>query len=121
MKIEKPITENIKKKANALFDFLMTQSDYVTKEQIGEYLGIKNERSVRDIISLLATRKPILSKSNSKGYKLAKNKADLQDCKNVWCEIDSRIEELKKRREPLIKFYEKFGNSVDNILGIQGE
>ena len=121
MKIEKPITENIKQKANALFDYLMAQSDYVTKEQIGEYLGIKNERQVRDIISLLATKKPILSKSNSKGYKLCKTKADLEDCKNVWCEIDSRIEELKKRREPLIKFYEKYGNSIDNVFGIKGE
>lgn len=118
MKIEKPITENIKQKVNALFDYLMAQSDYVTKEQIGEHLGIKNERSVRDVISLLATKKPILSKSNSKGYKLAKSAKDLQECKNVWCEIDSRIEELKKRREPLIKFFEKFGNSIDNIFGI---
>lgn len=121
MKCEKPITENIKQKANALFDYLMAQSDYVTKEQIGEHLGIKNERQVRDIISLLATKKPILSKSNSKGYKLAKSKADLEDCKNVWCEIDSRIEELKKRREPLIKFYEKYGNSVDNVFGTYKE
>lgn len=118
MKPEKPLTDNIKQKANALFDYLIQQNDYVTKEQIGEYLGIKNERSVRDIISLLATKKPIISKSNSKGYKLAKSSKDLQDCLNVWREIDSRIEELKKRREPLIKFYEKFGNSVDNIFNV---
>lgn len=118
MKIEKPITENAKEKANALFGFLKAQDDYVTKEEIGDFLGIKNERSVREIISLLATKKPILSKSNSKGYKLAKSAKDLQECKNVWCEIDSRIEELKKRREPLIKFFEKFGNSIDNIFGI---
>ena len=121
MKCEKPITENIKQKANALFDYLIAQSDYVSKEQIGEHLGIKNERQVRDIISLLATKKPIISKSNSKGYKLAKSKSDLEDCKNVWCEIDSRIEELKKRREPLIKFYEKNCNSVDNIFGTYKE
>ena len=121
MKCEKPITENIKQKANALFDYLMAQSDYVTKEQIGEYLGIKNERSVRDVISLLATKKPILSKSNSKGYKLCKTKSDLKDCTNVWCEINSRIEELKKRREPLIKFYEKYGNPIDNIFGLYKE
>ena len=121
MKCEKPITENIKQKANALFDYLMAQNDYVTKEQIGEHLGIKNERSVRDVISLLATKKPILSKSNSKGYKLCKTKADLKDCINVWCEINSRIEELKKRREPLIKFYEKYGNPIDNIFGLYKE
>lgn len=107
MKIEKPITENIKQKANALFDYLMTQSDYVTKEQIGEYLGIKNERQVRDVIALLATKKPIISHSGAKGYKLAKTKEDLQEVERCWAELSSRREELEKRIEPLIKFRDK--------------
>ena len=80
---------------------------YATKEEIGEYLGVKNERVVRDIISLLATRKPIISKSNSCGYKLALTKEDLEEVENVWRELDSRIEQLEERKKPLIKFYEK--------------
>ena len=105
--IEKPNLTNIQEKANRLFEYLKTQDDYVTKEQIGRVLEIKNERSVREVISLLATKKCIISKSNSKGYKLAKSIDDLEDVKNAWMEIDSRIEELEKRKEPLIRFYEK--------------
>ena len=107
MKCEKPITENIKQKANALFDYLMAQNDYVTKEQIGEYLGIKNERSVRDVISLLATKKPIISHRGNKGYKLAKTPSDLQEVERWWAELSSRMEELEKRIIPLIKFRDK--------------
>ena len=112
--IEKPTLTNIQEKANRLYEYLKTQDDYVTKEQIGRVLEIKNERSVREVISLLATKKPILSKSNSKGYKLAKTVEDLEDLKNVWMEIDSRIEELEKRKEPLIKFYERYSNVQRN-------
>jgi hypothetical protein len=115
VKIEKPLTDNIKSKANALYEYLKKENRYVTKEEIGAVLGIKNERSVRDVISLLATRKPILSKSNSKGYKLAQSLEDLEDCKNVWLELDSRIEELEKRREPIIKFYEKVSKMYELI------
>lgn len=107
MKCEKPITENIKQKANALFDYLMAQNDYVTKEKIGEHLGIKNERQVRDVISLLATKKPIISHSGNKGYKLAKTPSDLQEVERCWAELSSRVEELQKRIEPLIKFRDK--------------
>lgn len=107
MKIEKPITENIKQKANALFDYLMAQNDYVTKEQIGAHLGISNERSVRDIISVLATKKPIISHSGNKGYKLAKAKSDLEEVERCWAELSSRREELEKRIEPLVKFRDK--------------
>ena len=107
MKIEKPITENIKQKANALFDYLMAQNDYVTKEQIGAYLGVSNERSVRDIISVLATKKPIISHSGNKGYKLAKSKSDLEEVERCWAELSSRVEELQKRIMPLIKFRDK--------------
>lgn len=107
MKCEKPITENIKQKANALFDYLMSQNDYVSKEQIGEYLGVKNERQVRDIISLLATKKPIISHSGNKGYKLAKTPRDLEEVERCWAELSSRMEELEKRIAPLIKFRDK--------------
>jgi hypothetical protein len=103
--IEKPKLTRVQERANKLYEYLKTQDDYVTKEQIGVYLGVKDERSVREVISLLATKKPILSNSGNKGYKLAKSKQDLEDLKHSWMELDSRIEELAKRREPLIKFY----------------
>lgn len=113
--IGKPTLTNIQERANKLYEYLKTQDDYVTKEQIGAYLGVDNERSVREVISLLATKKPILSKSNSKGYKLAKSVKDVDDAINVWCELDSRMEELNKRRTPIINFVERMNKTTRRI------
>lgn len=113
--IEKPTLTNIQERANKLYEYLKTQEDYITKEQIGDYLGISNERSVREVISLLATKKPILSKSNSKGYKLAKSVKDLNDAINVWCELDSRMEELNNRRTPIIDFIERMNKTTRRV------
>ena len=107
MKYEEPLTQNIKDKANKLFSFLRCKTDFVTKEEIGEYLGVKNERSIRDIISLLATKKPIISNSGGKGYKLAQTNEDLEQVERTWAELSSRIEELEKRIKPLIEFRHK--------------
>lgn len=107
MKIEKPIVKNMQEKANKLFDFLIKQDDFVTKEQIGIVLGIKNERSIRDVISLLATKRPIISHSGNKGYKLAKTKNDLAEVERCWAELSSRVEELQKRIQPLVIFRDK--------------
>ena len=111
-KCEKPITDNMKEKANRLFKYLKDIGRYATKKEIGEYLGVSNERVVRDIISVLATRKPIISKSNSCGYRLAMTIDDLEEVENVWCEIDSRIEQLEERKKPLIAFYEKMKYNI---------
>ena len=107
MKCEKPQLSNSQEKANELYLYLKQRFDYVSKEEIGAYLGVKNERSVRDIISLLATKKPILSNSGGKGYKLAQTIDDLEELKHTWAELDSRIEQLEERKKPLLKFYEK--------------
>ena len=107
MKCEKPITDNMKDKANKLYKYLKDLNNYATKEEIGDYLGIKNERSVRDVISLLATKKPIISNSCGKGYKLAQCKEDLEEVEHTWAELSSRMEEIEKRIKPLIAFREK--------------
>lgn len=107
MKYEKPLTKNIKDRANKLFIYLLKKGDYVTKEEIGEYLGIKNERTVRDVISLLATKKPIISNSTERGYKLAQDENDLMEVEHTWAELSSRMEELEKRIKPLIAFRDK--------------
>lgn len=104
MKHEKPITDKMKEKATKLYEFMKAQKGYVTKAQIGTYLGISNERSVRDVISLLATKKAIISTSDSKGYKLARSVDDLDEVMHTWAELSSRIEELEKRIAPLILF-----------------
>jgi hypothetical protein len=109
---EKPVTDNMKQKVNECYLFLKGIGRYATKEEIGEHLGVSNERQVRDIISVLATKKPIISKSNSCGYRLAMTEKDLEEVENVWKEIDSRIEQLEERKKPLIKFYEKIKYNI---------
>ena len=52
MKPQKPITDKMKERANAMY-LLLKQGGFWTKEQLGERLGIKNERTVRDVISAL--------------------------------------------------------------------
>ena len=98
-KCAKPITDNMKDKANRLFKYLKYIGRYATKEEISEYLGVKSERGVRDIISLLATKKCIISTSSSKGYKLAQSIDDLEDVIHCWKEMDSRIEQLEERKK----------------------
>jgi hypothetical protein len=117
-RFEKPMTENEKINGNKLYHFLM-KNDYVTKDQMFEFLGWdkKKDRQLRDLLSMIGKKRPLISTSDSKGYKIAKTPKDLEEVKHQWKELDSRIEQLKERRKPLIDFYEKFGNSVDNIFG----
>lgn len=112
MKIEKPLTQNMKDKANACYRLFKTTNGYLTKEEIGEKLGITNERSVRDVISLVATKAPIISTSNFKGYKMAKTKQDLEELEHTWAELSSRIEELEKRIKPLLIFRDKIKYNI---------
>lgn len=106
--IGKPMTENQKENGNKLYRFMMT-SDYVTKEKMLAYLGwdkIK-DRQLRDLISLIAKKVPVISTSDKKGYKIAKTIYDIEEVIHSWKEIDSRIAELEERKKPLIEFYEK--------------
>ena len=64
------------------------------------------ERQIRELISILAKRVPVIATSDSKGYYVASKPEDLEKVEHQWKEIDSRIAELDKRRKPLIDFYE---------------
>lgn len=107
MEYQKPLTQNIKDKANKLYFYLKAQGDYVSKEQIAHYLGMKDERSAREIVAVLATKKPIISHSGNKGYKLAQTESDLDEVEHTWAELSSRMEEIARRIAPLIDFRDK--------------
>ena len=108
MKPQKPITPNMAKKANAAYDYLLrAYPRYCTKDEIAGAIGCKNERSVRDVIALLSTRKPIIANSSQEGYKLALRQSDVEEVMHTWAELSSRAEELEKRMKPLIRFYDK--------------
>ena len=106
MKCEKPITDNMKEKVNALWAEMRDGRTHNLEEVCG-VRGVKSERQARDIMSVLATKKPIISTSDSKGYRMAVKRSDLEDVEHQWRELDSRIKQLQKRVTPLIDFYEK--------------
>lgn len=104
--INKPITNNIKEKCNRLWAEMRSGNTY-TLSEICRICEVKSERQARDIVSVLATKKPIISTSDSKGYRMAVKGTDLPDVEHQWRELDSRIKQLQKRIIPLIDFYEK--------------
>ena len=106
MKCEKPITDNMKEKVNALWAE-MRDGRTLNLEEVCEVCGVKSERQARDIMRVLAALKPIISTSDSKGYRMAVKRSDLEDVEHQWRELDSRIKQLQKRVTPLIDFYEK--------------
>ena len=111
MEIEKPMTENQKKNGNILYKLLMAYN-VVTKEEMLAELGwdSRKDRQLRDLLSLIGKKRPLIATSDQKGYKIAKTKEDLEEVIHQWKELDSRIEQLNERRKPLIDFYEKWSN-----------
>ena len=109
MKIEKPMTENQKFYGNKLYKYLM-QNDFVTKEQMLAHLGWdkSKDRQLRDLLSLIGQKVPLISISSDKGYKIAKTKDDLELVEHSWAELSSRVEVLNSRITPLIKFRDKY-------------
>ena len=67
MSFEKPMTENQKINGNKLYKF-MKNNDVVTKEQMLDCLGWdkSKDRQLRDLISCIAKRVPVISTSDSK-------------------------------------------------------
>ena len=115
VKCKKPMTENEKINGNKLYIYLM-RHDVVTKEEMLDFLGWdkKKDRQLRDLLSMIAKKVPLVATSDQKGYRLAKTENDLKDVVHEWLELDSRIEQLKARREPLIKFYEQYKYKENN-------
>ena len=108
MKPQKPLTENIKQKANAVYVYMKKQYPrYCSKDELAKVIGCTNERTVRDVIAALSLVRPIISNSTTNGYKVALKLCDMEEVRHTWAELSSRAEELEKRMKPLIDFYEK--------------
>jgi hypothetical protein len=122
METEKPITENQKQIANAIYKFLYHQHRFVTKEELCAELGWEynssNDRKIRDTINVIKKLRPIVATPNRKGYFAPTNASDLEEVKHQWKYIDSIIADLMETKKPLIEFCEKFGNAVNDIFGI---
>ena len=110
---EKPMTQNQKENGNKLYKFMMLH-EIVTKEQMLQYLGwdSKKDRQLRDLISFIAKKVPVISTSDSKGYKIAKTIKDVEEAEHQWKELDKRQRELEERKRPLIEFINKNKNNI---------
>lgn len=106
---EKPTTPNQKANGNKLYRYLYYK-ETATKEQMLEFLGWdkSKDRQLRDLISLIAKKVPVIATSDKKGYRIAKDEKDFEDVCHQWKELDKRQQELEARKKPLMEFYEKF-------------
>ena len=101
----KPVTENMKQKCIKLYNYMKDNNRYCTKQELMALFNT-GERQVRDIISTLSQQSPIIATSDKKGYKLAYKVTDLDDVEHTLAELDSRIEELEKKKKPLLQWRE---------------
>jgi hypothetical protein len=105
MKNEKVLTEIERQRANKLYHYLRLH-DTITKEEACQVLGV-NERTAREVLSLVAYKMPIIATSDSKGYRLAKTLEDLNGVEHTAAELRSRMEEIEKRLAPLYAFRDR--------------
>ncbi|MCM1043337.1 MAG: hypothetical protein NC350_03915 [Corallococcus sp.] len=84
---------------------LLKQRTY-SKEELCKLFDT-GERQVRLMVSTIAKRRPIITTSDSKGYRAAVTVKDYEDARHSWAELSSRQQELEERCRPLIEFCEK--------------
>lgn len=107
MKCEKPKTTRMQEKARLIYDYLKANDRYVEKDELARVIGVRDERTVRDVITYIANSAPIIANSKQSGYKLARKMSDVEAVKRTWVELSSRQLELEKRMKPLIRFCDK--------------
>lgn len=98
----KPNNDDIETRANLILEYMKANRRFCTKEELQQVIQC-GERIVRDCINWLRNhRKMIVSVSSQKGYKLIikgyETEQDMEYVKQMWMEIDSRIEELENVR-----------------------
>lgn len=110
IKEEKPMSQKTKDRLNAVARRLI---DWQLKEDLQSYLHC-DERTVRDLVSTVSKRVPIISVSDKKGYKRAMTQEDLELAKQSYAELESRVRELFARMKPLANFISKFKVGGEN-------
>lgn len=112
IEIKKPMSEKERENGNKLYLFLMAH-DVVTKDEMLEHLGwdSKKDRQLRNLLSQIGKKRPLIATSDQRGYKIAKTQKDLEEVEHTLAEMSSRVEEIQKRMQPLYSFRDlhKFG------------
>lgn len=99
------LTDENRAKLNALYRLL--RNGNVTKRQVMDIFAV-SERTARDMLSEVAKRAPLISVSDTAGYRIAVTPRDVGDAKHAYNENKKRAEEILKRNEPLEKFLEEY-------------
>lgn len=106
MNVKEPKIRNKEELMDKLENYLNNTEDYVTKEQICNYLGLEynssNDRKIRRLVEYIVIERgvKVVATSNRKGYKLATTSEEIE---HQIAENNSRIHKLKLRNEALRK------------------
>ncbi len=107
--IAKPYTDKQAEYCNRIFVELK-KGVVLSRQNLCSLLGLQynssTDRIVRDCIAIISERYPIISKSNSVGYKMAISIEDAEQLKNSWAELDKKIKALQAKKIPMIKFFD---------------
>lgn len=106
MECKKPeFTEEMRARLNSMVRLLRQR--FYTKQELMEIYNL-GERQIRMAVTEISHRLPVISTSGTNnGYKIATTPEELALVETSWAELSSRIEELQKRINPLIKFRDK--------------
>ena len=104
---QRPMSELQKQRINAIYCRL--SCGQATKEELMCLISVNDERTVRDCISQLKRRYPVISLSGEKGYRLALTAEDIEDAKHMIAAEESRAKEVLKGIVTLKKFVKKMG------------
>ena len=78
-------------------------------EQKFNYRGVEDVMNARDMLSEIAKRAPLISVSDTSGYRIAMRASDVDDAMHAYNENKKRAGEILKRNEPLEKFIKENG------------
>lgn len=106
MEVKKPeFTEEMRARLNSMVRLLRKR--FYTKQELMEVYNL-GERQIRMAITEISHRLPVIATSGTNnGYKIATTPEELSLVESSWAELSSRIEELKKRIQPLTEFRDK--------------
>lgn len=111
MEYKKPeLNEKERWRLNTVYHSFEKSTGNQSKEKLCAVIGWNidgHDRQIREIISTIAKRFPIISLSGNKGYRMAKYNTDLDDVERQIADLESRINEMKARQAPLKKFAAK--------------
>lgn len=99
------LSELQRNRLNAIYCRL--SNGIATKDELMLIIGVKDERIVRDCISIIKKRFPVISLSGEKGYRIAKSFEDLEDAKHMISSETSRANEVIDNLVELKKFVAK--------------